>query len=169
MNRCMVTIVAAALSVCALQAQNPLSAEVKQVYNGIKNNLLKAADKMTEDGYSFKATPEVRAFGQLVAHVADSQMRGCSAINGEPKQGSAASKTAKADLVAALKDSFAECDKAYESLTDATATTMIKTPRGERSRLAALYGNVIHDNEMYGTMAVYMRLKGLVPPSSEGR
>src|SRR5438552_5039116 len=150
MNRFVVMTLTAALSMCALQAQNanPLSAEVKQVYNGVKNNLLKAADKMPEDGYSFKATPEVRAFGQLVAHVADSQMRGCSAINGEPKQASAASKTTKADLVAALKDSFAECDKAYDSLTDATASTMIKTPRGERSRLGALYGNVIHDNEM---------------------
>lgn len=153
-----------------LQAQdNPLSTELKGSYNNIKNNLTKAADKMSEENYSFKATADVRAYGQLVAHVADSALRTCSAVNGEMKQPSAASKTAKADLVAALKDAFAECDKAYDGLTDAAATQTISMGRGQRTKLGALYGNVAHLNEMYGTMAVYLRLKGIVPPSTEGR
>jgi len=71
--------------------------------------------------------------------------------------------------VNALKASFEECDTAYGSLTDATATQMIKTRRGERSKLGALVGNTIHDNEEYGYMSVYLRLKGVVPPSSEAR
>jgi hypothetical protein len=158
---------------CAFAAQaqnaNQLSTEVKQLYTGIKTNLMKAAEKMPEADYGFKATPDVRPFGQLVAHVADSQMRGCSAVKGEKVSPNAASKTSKADLVAALKESFDYCDGAYDSLTDASATQMVATFRGQRSKLAALYGNVSHDNEMYGTIAVYMRLKGLVPPSSEGR
>ncbi|MBI1787875.1 MAG: DinB family protein [Acidobacteria bacterium] len=156
---------------CALQGQtaNPLIAEAKQAYTGIKNNLLKMADKMPAEQYDFKASPDVRTFGQLVAHVADAQTRTCSTIKGQPKPGDAASKTAKADLVAALQASFAECDGAFESLTDASAMEMMKTPRGERSKLGALIGNTTHDNEEYGYMAVYMRLKGLVPPSSERR
>ncbi|HEV2687274.1 MAG TPA: DinB family protein [Bryobacteraceae bacterium] len=156
---------------CVLQAQteNPLSTEVKGSYTNVKNNLLKAADKVSEADYAFKATAEVRPFGTLVGHVADSNLRTCSAINGEAKQGTASSKTSKADLVAALKESFAECDKAYDSLTDADATKMISMGRMQRSKLGALWGTVVHDNEMYGTMAVYMRLKGLVPPSTEGR
>ncbi len=83
------------------------------------------------------------------------------------KTGTAGTKTAKADLVAAMKESVAECDAAFEMLTDANAAEMIKTPRGQRTRLGALVGNTIHDNEEYGYMAVYMRLKGIVPPSSE--
>ena len=166
-----ILLIAAVGCVCTLQAQNAntYSTEVKQLYTGIKNNLMKAAEKMPEENYTFKATPEVRPFGQLVAHVADSQMRGCAAIKGEKVSPNAASKTSKADLVAALKESFDYCDGAYDSLTDATATQMVATFRGQRTKLAALYGNVSHDNEMYGTMAVYMRLKGIVPPSSEGR
>jgi len=166
-----ILLIAALGSVCAAQTQNAnqFSTEVKQLYTGIKNNLMKAAEKMPEENYSFKAVPEVRPFGHLVAHVADSQMRGCAAVKGEKVSPDAASKTSKADLVAALKASFDYCDGAYDSLTDATATQMVATFRGQRTKLAALYGNVSHDNEMYGTMAVYMRLKGLVPPSSEGR
>jgi hypothetical protein len=164
------TIILTAAGACALQAQtDPLSTEAKQAYNGIKNNLIKMAEKMPDENYSFKASPDIRTFGALVGHIADAQMGTCSAVNGQPKQGGASSKTAKADLVNALKASFEECDTAYASLTDATATQMIKTRRGERSKLGTLVGNTIHDNEEYGYMSVYLRLKGVVPPSSEGR
>ena len=152
---------------CMAQAQNPLSTETKQAYTGIKNNLTRAAEKMPEEAYSFKASPDVRSFGELIGHIAMSQMRTCSAVNGEMKQSSAGSAKTKAELVTALKDSFAECDKAYDSLTDATASQMIKGPRGERSKLGMLVGNTTHDNEEYGYLAVYMRLKGVVPPSSD--
>jgi hypothetical protein len=90
-------------------------------------------------------------------------------VNGEPKSVNAASKTSKADLVAALKEGFAICDTAYDSLTDAAASQMVKLGRAERTKIAALAGNVSHANEEYGYMAVYLRLKGVVPPSSEGR
>lgn len=169
MNRFCMTLAAALTAACAfqMQAADPLSSEAKQAYNRVKNNLIKMAEKMPDADYSFKATPEVKTFGQNVAHVADAQMGTCSAVNGEPKSLGAASKTSKSDLVAALKESMAACDKAFDSLTDATAVQMIKTRRGEQTKLGALNGNTIHDNEMYGYMAVYMRLKGIVPPSSE--
>jgi len=73
------------------------------------------------------------------------------------------------DLVAALKESITECDAAYESLTDANAGEMIKTARGQRTKLGALVGNTTHSNEEYGYLSVYLRLKGVVPPSSEPR
>jgi hypothetical protein len=172
MNPRTTMLLSAMLATTALlpaQTANPLSTEAKQAYTGIKNNLLKMAEKMPEENYSFKATPEVRTFGQLVGHVADSQLRTCSAVNGTSKTPGASSKTSKADLVAALKESIAECDTAYDSLTDATAPEMIKTARGQRSKLGALVGNTTHDNEEYGYMSVYLRLKGVVPPSSEGK
>src|SRR5260370_20357934 len=133
---------------------NPPSPKAKQAYTAIKNNIIKMAEKMPEESYSFKPTPEIRTFAQLVAHVADAQLRTCSTVKGEAKTATAASKTSKADLVAALKESSAECDSAFETLTDANATEMIKTARGQRSKLGALVGNTIHDNEEYGYMAV---------------
>jgi len=168
MNRTFPILLAAACAIARAQT-GPLIGEAKQAYTGIKNNLTRMADKMPEEHYSFKPVPEIRTFGQLVAHVADSQMRTCSAVKGEPKTPNAASKTSKADLVAALKESFADCDGAFESLTDATAAAMVKVGRGERSKLGALTGVTTHSNEEYGYMAVYLRLKGIVPPSSEGR
>ena len=169
MNRYFLMLLAAACALGQAQTANPLIAETKQAYTAIKNNLTKMAEKMPEEHYAFQPTPEIRTFGQLVAHVADSQTRTCAAVKGEQKQATAGSKTSKADLVAALKESFADCDSAFDGLTDATAVEMIRSPRGQRSKLGALVGTTTHDNEEYGYMAVYLRLKGVVPPSSEGR
>ena len=148
---------------------NPLSADAKAMYNGVKNNLLKMADKMPEEHYAFKATNEIRTFGQLIGHVADSQARTCSAVLGDMKNLNTSAKTSKADLVAALKESFDLCDKAFDGLTDAKATETIAMGQRQSTRIGALLRTVSHSNEEYGYMAVYMRLKGIVPPSSEGR
>ena len=159
----------------ALQAQPPqgappgVSGEVKQAYTNVKNNFLKAADKMPEEGYSFKATPDLQDFGQRIAHIADANARTCGAIKGEQKALGAASKKTKADLVAALKESFDYCDPVFNGLTDADATTVVTMGRGQRSKIGALWGTVSHTNELYGYISVYLRLKGIVPPSSEPR
>jgi len=151
------------------QPLESLITEARNSYNGIKNNLLKAADKMPEDAYSFKPTPELQTFGQRVAHVAG-QIGQCSVLTGERKTTDANTKTAKADLVAALKASFDACDAAWDSINEKTAMDMVAGRGGtQRSKLAILIGNTLHIDEVYGTMTVYMRLKGLVPPSSEGR
>jgi hypothetical protein len=158
-----------------LPAQTPdaLSAEVKWTYSTIKNNLLKLAEKMPAENYSFRPTPEVETFGRRIAHIADANMNVCTGLNGERKPLGAASKTSKAELVAALKESFAYCDSVFNSLTDATAIERVNSrlggpfpPEPMRSRLGTLYNLVRHSNEMYGYMAVYLRLKGIVPPTS---
>jgi len=170
-NRCtMIMPVAVAALAFTLQAQeNPLSTEAQQAWARTKNNIIAAAEKMPEANYGFKPAPESQSFGVLVAHTADSAMRTCSALNGEPKQAGAGSMTGKADLLSALNAAMAECDQAYGSLTDATAVEMIAGRRGSRSRLGTLYGNTIHIEHEYAQMAVHFRLNGLVPPSSEGR
>lgn len=157
------------LAATLAQTANPLSAEAKQAYGAIKTNMIKMAEKMPEELYSYQPVPEIRTFGQLIAHVADSQLRNCTTVNGEAKTGAAAKKTAKADLVAALKEGAAACDAAFDALTDASATAMVPFRNGQRSKLGVLNANTIHLNEEYGYMAVYLRLKSVVPPSSEGR
>lgn len=143
---------------------------VKASYNVIKSNVLKAADKMPEDAYDFKPTPDVRPFGGWVSHLADAQSNGCPRILGqEPAARPASPPAGKAAIVAYIKQSFEACDAAYSALTDANANDTVQTFRGPSTRLAALMGNVIHDTEGYGAMAVYLRLKGIIPPSSEPR
>jgi hypothetical protein len=149
--------------------QNPLSAEVKRMYEGTKNNLTRAAEKVPEDLYSFKPAPTVRNFGEEVGHAAEWNMISCASAKGEPATNPAAGKTSKADLMAALKSAFDYCDAVYNSLTDASATQMADFRGRQQTRLATLYFNVSHNNETYGTMVPYMRIKGIVPPSSEPR
>jgi uncharacterized damage-inducible protein DinB len=166
-----ILLIAALGSASALMAQdaNPLSSELKQNYSMQKNALLAEANRMSDADYAFKATPEVGTFASRVAHVADAQIMICSAVKGESKKPETQGKTSKADLTAALKASFDYCDGAYGSLTDATATQMVKIFGQPQTKLSALWGNLAHDSEMYGYMAVYLRLKGLVPPSSDRR
>ena len=110
-------------------------------------------------------------FGALIGHVADVQGRICAAAAGSAAPASAGEKTAKADLVAALNASFAVCDGVFDSLTDADASKTMSMGRGgARSEFATLWQFIIgHSNEEYGYLSVYMRIKGVVPPSSEGR
>jgi hypothetical protein len=147
---------------------NPLSSDVKGNYNAIKNNLLRGAEKMLEADYSFKPASESRTFGEVVTHIATVQAALCASAKGETKQLDG-SKTSKADAVALLKTSIDYCDPIYDALTDASGMEMAKMFGRDRTKLGILDFNVIHDNEMYGTMAVYLRIKGLVPPSSEPR
>jgi hypothetical protein len=168
MRKYSILFAAALASAFVLQAQdNPLSTELKQTYDRQKSVLLAEADRMSDADYAFKATPEVGTFGSRVAHVADAQFMICSAVRGESKKAETAGKTSKADITAALKASFDYCDGAYNTMTDAMATQQIKIFGRPQAKLSALWGNVAHDSEMYGYMAVYLRLKGLTPPGSE--
>ncbi len=168
MNRTFLLILAASVAGVLNAQTSALITEGKASYTSIKNNLLKAADKMPEDAYSFKPTPELQSFGERVAHVAG-QIGQCSALTGERKPNQATGKTAKADLVAALKASFDACDAAWDAMDEKAAMEMVAGRGGaQRPKIAVLIGNTLHIDEVYGTMTVYMRLKGVVPPSSEG-
>jgi uncharacterized damage-inducible protein DinB len=157
-------------SVTYAQSANPLSAEAKQVYSSVKNNILRSAEKMPEENYGFKPAPRVRTFGQLLGHVAEEQYIFCSAVRGEQKAADIEkTKTSKADLLAALHESFSYCDAAYDGLTDTAAVEMVKAGAAEHTKLRMLWVNTVHDESHYGNMVTYLRIKGLVPPSTEGQ
>lgn len=148
---------------------NPLSGATKYMYTMSKNYLLKSAQEMPEANYSFQPVSTVRTFGQLVGHVADAQYEFCSAVVGDGKQppGIEKSKTSKADLIKALQDAFAYCDQAYDNMTDAHAADMVKFFGHDSAKLGILNFDVVHNMEHYGNMITYLRIKGLVPPSSQ--
>lgn len=148
---------------------NPLSTWNKYAYARVKDILLRSAEKMPEENYSFKPVDTVRSYGQIVGHAADAQYLFCSMALGETNPGLKIeqTKTSKADLIAALQTAFAYCDKAYDGMTDAKAVEIIKLFGNDAPRLGALTVNNMHSLEHYGNMVTYMRIKGIVPPSSE--
>ena len=148
---------------------NPISMSERGLFGLISGNVVAAAQKMPEENYAFKATPEVRSFGQLVGHIADSEFSFCSSAIGEPApmKGIETSKTTKADLVASLKEAMAYCNKAYQGMTDAEGSKMTKLMGFNVAKMTLLSLNTAHTDEHYGNMVTYMRLKGIVPPSSE--
>jgi uncharacterized damage-inducible protein DinB len=153
----------------AVAPANPISASQNKMYTLLSSVVIAAAEKMPEEHYSFKPTPEVRSFGQLVGHLADSQYFFCSSTAGEPKPpgGVEKSKTSKGELVTALKEAVAYCSKTYAGMTDAKGSEMMKMMNMDFAKLTVLSANTAHDYEHYGNMVTYLRLKGIVPPSSE--
>ena len=148
---------------------NPFSTFNKFAYARVKTILVSSAEKMPEENYNFKPTDAVRSYGQIVGHVADAQYMFCSVALGEKNPGLKIeqTKTTKADLVAALKDAVAYCDKAYDSMTDASGSQMVKLFDLDMPKLGVLNVNNMHDMEHYGNLVTYMRLKNIVPPTSE--
>jgi uncharacterized damage-inducible protein DinB len=148
---------------------NPISTSEKGFYTLVSGEVIAAAEKMPEQDYSFKPTPEVRSFGQLVGHVADAQYGFCSEATGEPNPMKSVekTKTSKADLVAALKDAVAYCNKAYAGMTDAQGSQTVKLMNYDVAKLTVLSVNTAHTDEHYGNMVTYLRIKNIVPPSSE--
>jgi uncharacterized damage-inducible protein DinB len=128
-----------------------------------------AAQKMPEEEFAFKPDPASRSFGQILGHVADANYLFCSGVLGEasPSPGVEKTKTTKAELTAALHSAFAYCGRAYDALTDASVNETVKAYGQERNKLGVLWFNASHNLEHYGNLVVYMRMKGIVPPSSE--
>lgn len=162
-------IVAQDKKVAASVEDNPVSKNTKRFYGGVKNFLLLSAEKVPEEYYSFKATDAVRSYGQIIGHIADSQYAMCSIVRGEknPAENIEKPKTSKADLIAALKGAFAYCDRAYDRMTDASAGQMVKFRGSDTTQLGVLTANLIHSGLHYGNLITYMRLKNIVPPTSE--
>ena len=150
---------------------NPITLSEKGLYSFLSSAVVRAAQKMPEENYSFKPTPEVRSFGQLVGHVADANYMFCSQATGDanPSKDIEKTKTSKADLVAAVKDAVAYCTKSFDSMTDAKGSEMVKLFNFNLARITLFSLNTAHTDEHYGNMVTYMRLKGIVPPTSESQ
>jgi uncharacterized damage-inducible protein DinB len=131
--------------------------------------ITKAAEELSEADYAYKPVATVRTFGQLIGHVAGAQYMFCAAALGDPPRDEGdveRTKTTKAALVEALKASTEYCRRAYAQ-TDAVATTTKVSLFGQQqTRLFVLTLNATHNGEHYGNIVTYMRMKGLVPPSS---
>jgi hypothetical protein len=158
----------ATASTAQAQTSNPMSAHLKGQWTNVRDLLTKMADAMPDENYRFKPTPEMQDFGQRMAHVLTFNMRACSTAKGEQKALTVSAAPTKAEIQAAARDVNAQCDSVFDALTDADAMTMIAAGRGaQRPKFALLEGTVLeHSQEVYGYLCPYLRLKGIVPPSS---
>jgi uncharacterized damage-inducible protein DinB len=168
----------AASAIVSAQSANPLTGGARFHYGIIRGYVTRAAAKMPEENYSFRPTPQVRSFAQLIGHLADANYRLCSILNGQDPPmdaGIERDKKTKTDLVKALGESFTYCDKTYADMSDEAGKPIIKFDAGgegsrvpiQMPRLTALAFHTAHAFEHYGNVVTYMRLKGIVPPSSE--
>ena len=171
------TAMFAAIAVVHAAAQSPsptgqkltLSGQTISAYNGIQRDLLETAELMPEADYLFKPTPDTRPFGQLISHVALTQFRTCSLLQGGPSPKAAEKEEtprSKAVLIALLKESATFCNPLVTAMTDESMVQLIKAGPVEAARGLMLIGLSVHGNEVYGTIAVYLRLKGIVPPTT---
>ena len=149
---------------------NPLVTTSKNVYGISKDDILRSVDKIPDALWSFQPTKEVRTVAQLFAHIADGQYEFCSAAEGKQiDKGIEKTAKTKADVGAAVKEAFAYCDAAFAKMTDADAAAMVPFFGRQLSRLGIMDFNTAHTMEHYGNLVTYMRIKGIVPPSSEAQ
>jgi len=163
------TIVVAIPALAAGQTANPLTAKAKLQLGGLSGFVIRSADKIPEDLYSFRATPEVRSIAELFGHVADALFAMCSTAAGAkpPRSGIEKTVVKKPELIAALKEGVGYCNTVFDGMTDQKGTETVPFYFGPTPRLSVLYFAVTHTYEHYGNLVTYMRLKNIVPPSSE--
>ena len=153
----------------AAAGPNPYTSNAKAQAEQVRSLILRTAEKVPEELYAFKPTPDVRSLGGVLGHIADGNILLCGIANGDKPSFAQVheKKTTRAELVAALKESFAACDKVLAATTDANGTTPITMFGQPQSRLGVLIFNNSHMWEHYGNLVTYMRLKNIVPPSSD--
>lgn len=168
-----VAVFAYAVAVQAQAPANPISDGIRDGWNSARRNMLGSTKVMPQQKYTFKPVDTVRTFGQILAHVAGANYVFCAAARGEMKPPFSEDHFEKmtqtsSDIAKALQDSITYCDAAYTALTDASAAQMIKAPfgDGQQPRATVLMGNTNHNTEHYGNLVTYLRINGLVPPSS---
>jgi len=155
------------------QSGDPQVNAIKVQLGVAKNYVSMTAEKLPEELYAYQPTPEVRTAGKILAHIADANFMICSMSKGEKSpvemQQIEKTKTTKADIQKAVADSYAYCEQALSALTSATAAEEVKMFGMPQTRLSAVAFAAAHGFEHYGNLVTYMRMKNIVPPSSEPR
>lgn len=166
---CMAASAALAQGTPAAASDNPYTSAVRQQAKAIQGLVLRTAEKVPEELYSFKPTETVRSLGGLLGHIADANFLICRFANDEkPAIDTSREKLAtKAEIVAALKESFAFCDGVAARMTDANGSAPVTMFGRGNTKFGVLAFNNNHTWEHYGNLVTYMRLKNIVPPSSE--
>ena len=150
-------------------AQKALAEALARSAAGTFRNLVESAEKMPEADYSFQATKDTRTFAGFVGHTINSAYNNCARAKGEPNpnKDDLEKVTSKAQLVAAAKAVQAYCDAVFAAQTDASLAEMVTMGQNQVPRGQMLIGVISHNMNEYGQKVILMRLKGIVPPTTE--
>ncbi len=180
-NRCAGIVVAMlAVAVLTLSAQAPAQPRPPQTfpaylqgqYATLKRNITGSVDKMPAEHFAFKPVPEVMSYAEMLTHIVETQYGYCSTVKGAANAGASLNfkVTDKAAVGQLVKDSFAYCDDAFAAVTNENALEMLTRGSAPNQRQLARVNQltqlIVHGNEHYGNLVTYMRIKGIVPPSS---
>ena len=153
----------------SVAAQNPIRDSMKGLFDVTRTNIMATARELSAEVYAYRPTAEVRTTGQLLAHIADAQYSFCSSAAGESSpmtESIEQTRTTKPRIVEALEASFAYCERVFASVTDARGGESVNLFGAPNTRLGTLAFNTAHNYEHYGNLVTYMRINGIVPPSS---
>jgi len=165
----LVTLLLVGLATPAFAQGKALADALTRMHAGVSRNAVEAAEKMPEAEFGFQPTKDVRTFGSFIGHIANAEFNYCSRAKGEanPNKEDFEKVTSKAALVAGIKAAAAYCDGVYKAMTDTSLSEMVAMGQSQQPRGQILVQNISHTNEHYGNLVTYMRIKGLVPPSTE--
>jgi uncharacterized damage-inducible protein DinB len=163
----------ATVSTAAAQGMAPpkdMAEAIQRAHAGAFRNIVESAEKMPEADYSFVGAKDIRTFGGFIGHVINASYNSCARAKGEPnpnKEDFEKAPPGKAQLVAAVKAASAYCDSVYNAQTSATINEMVPQGQAQVPRGQILLGNIAHNNNEYGQIVILLRLKGIVPPTTE--
>lgn len=151
------------------QSREPLSAALRQAYEGAIRDLVHVADVAPAEIYDFRPVPGSRSLGAQLAHTSDVMRMDCALAAGSKEAHGESVETTwktKADVTSSLQGARHYCDGVYRLMTDARALQHVEAgPAVPRVRL--LIANVAHIRQHYGNVRTYLRLNGITPPATE--
>ncbi len=147
-----------------------LAGDLKKDWSNQKDLMMAIADAMPEDKFGFKSTPAQRSYGEQILHVAGANVMIMKLIDSAATAPTIDQKaTAKAPILKALADSYDFGNTVLKSQTDATFQQVVPNAPaflGPSTRARLAYTAMNHAMDIYGQMAVYLRLNNIVPPVS---
>ena len=153
----------------SLSSQNPLVQSLKSLFDVTKTSIIVTAEMLNDEVYAFRPTDEVRSTGKILAHIADWQFNLCSSAAGEANprpENFEETRTHKAEIIDALELGFAYCERVFAETTDARAVAATDLFGSPNTVAGVLAFNSVHNYEHSGNLVTYMRINGIVPPSS---
>ena len=164
---CLLILSAAAF---AQQSKNPVTDVLRDSLSGRQKNTIAAIEEMPADQFGFKPTPEQMSFGHLATHIVEANYFFCAKVGDvpQPKVEELKETAPKDKLVAAVRASFDFCATAFAKAEDSKLADPIQDFTGkQRPRAWAALALAGSWADHYGAAAMYLRLKGLLPPTAQ--
>jgi uncharacterized damage-inducible protein DinB len=157
-----------------LSAQTPAPSLAKEIAAGFQRasgDILDVAEVMPADKYGYKPTPEMSSFGEQLVHVAGITQRFIDTAKGTKSEAPHHAAMAKPEIIELLKKTFQNAHDMMTPLTDAQLLEPVKFPFGDRTVTRATFwqGPLYQIRNHHGQLVVYLRMNGIVPPTTARR